>query len=95
MIGFEADIVRSAAPCGKWRVHLHRQRHGRTISILIAVLSPEIATLHDSTLWTIRIFWGAGLTVGAMACTILSDPIRRSLGPSDEEMSDRTRGLAC
>lgn len=36
--------------------------------------------VHESTTWTILLFLGAGLTVGAMACTILSDPIRKCLG---------------
>jgi hypothetical protein len=35
---------------------------------------------HESTFWTILFFLGAGLTVGAMACTIFSDPIRKALG---------------
>ena len=36
--------------------------------------------VHESTIWTILVLLGAGLTVGAMACTILSDPIRKILG---------------
>ena len=36
--------------------------------------------VHESTTWTILFFLGAGLTVGAMACTIFSDPIRKALG---------------
>jgi len=36
--------------------------------------------VHESTIWTILIFLGVGLTVGGMACTILSDPIRKFLG---------------
>lgn len=36
--------------------------------------------VHESTVWTVLVFLAAGLTVGAMACTILSDPIRKVLG---------------
>jgi hypothetical protein len=36
--------------------------------------------VHESTTWTILVVLGAGLTIGAMACTILSDPVRKSLG---------------
>jgi hypothetical protein len=36
--------------------------------------------VHESTVWGILIALGIGLTAGAMACTILSDPIRKSLG---------------
>lgn len=36
--------------------------------------------VHESAIWTILIFLVAGLTVGAMACTILSEPIRKALG---------------
>lgn len=36
--------------------------------------------VHESTTWTILVVLAASLTVGAMACTILSDPIRKSLG---------------
>ena len=36
--------------------------------------------VHQSTTWTILFFLGAALTVGAMACTILSDPMRKALG---------------
>jgi hypothetical protein len=36
--------------------------------------------VHESTIWTILIFLGVGLTVGGMACTIFSDPIRKLLG---------------
>ena len=36
--------------------------------------------VHESTTWTILVLLGAGLTIGAMACTILSDPIRKALG---------------
>src|SRR5262249_32496642 len=41
------------------------------------VFQPEV---QESTVWTIVFFLGIGLTVGAMACTILSDPIRKTLG---------------
>ena len=41
------------------------------------VFQPKV---HESTIWTILILLGVGLTVGAMACTILSDPIRKMLG---------------
>ncbi len=34
----------------------------------------------ESTIWMAFIVLGACLTLGAMACTILSDPIRKSLG---------------
>ena len=37
-------------------------------------------TVHESSVWTILFILAAGLTVGAMACTILSDPIRKMLG---------------
>lgn len=36
--------------------------------------------VHESSVWTILALLVAGLTVGAMACTIVSDPIRRVLG---------------
>jgi hypothetical protein len=36
--------------------------------------------VHEKTIWTLVVLFGAGLTVGAMACTILSDPIRKLLG---------------
>ena len=36
--------------------------------------------IHESTIWTILFFLGAGLAVGGMACTIFSDPIRKFLG---------------
>jgi hypothetical protein len=36
--------------------------------------------VHESTIWTILVVLGVVLTVGAMAGTILSDPIRKSLG---------------
>lgn len=36
--------------------------------------------VHESTIWTTLVVLAAGLTVGAMACTILSDPIRKLLG---------------
>ena len=36
--------------------------------------------VHESTTWTFLVLLGAGLTIGAMACTILSDPIRKALG---------------
>jgi len=36
--------------------------------------------VHESTTWSILFFLGVGLTVGAMACTILSDPIRKFVG---------------
>ena len=36
--------------------------------------------VHESTVWTTFVLLGACLTVGAMACTILSDPIRKALG---------------
>jgi hypothetical protein len=36
--------------------------------------------VRESTTWTILCFLVVGLTVGAMACTILSDPIRKWLG---------------
>lgn len=36
--------------------------------------------VHESTIWTILVVLGAGLTIGAMACTILSDPLRKALG---------------
>jgi hypothetical protein len=36
--------------------------------------------VHESSIWTSLVVLGAGLTVAAMACTILSDPIRKSLG---------------
>jgi hypothetical protein len=36
--------------------------------------------VHESSVWTTLVLLGVGLTVGAMACTILSDPIRKSLG---------------
>ncbi len=41
------------------------------------VFPPKV---HESAIWTILILLAAGLTVGAMACTILSDPIRKFLG---------------
>jgi hypothetical protein len=36
--------------------------------------------VHESSIWTTLVVLGAGLTVAAMACTILSDPIRKALG---------------
>jgi hypothetical protein len=36
--------------------------------------------VHESTVWTILVLLGAGLALGVMACTILSDPIRKALG---------------
>ena len=36
--------------------------------------------VHESTIWTILVFLGIGLTVGGMAATIVSDPIRKFLG---------------
>ena len=36
--------------------------------------------VDETTIWTILAVLVAGLTVGAMACTILSDPLRRVLG---------------
>ena len=36
--------------------------------------------VHESTIWTILIFLAVALAVGGMVCTILSDPIRKSLG---------------
>jgi hypothetical protein len=36
--------------------------------------------VHESTIWTILVVLGAGLTVAGMAGTILSDPIRKFLG---------------
>ena len=36
--------------------------------------------VHESTVWTTFIVLGACLTVAAMACTMLSDPIRKALG---------------
>jgi hypothetical protein len=36
--------------------------------------------VHESTIWTILFFLGVGLAVGGMACTILSDPLRKFLG---------------
>ena len=36
--------------------------------------------VHESTIWTILIVLGAGLTIAGMAGTILSDPIRKHLG---------------
>jgi hypothetical protein len=51
---------------------------GKTVgSAFYNVFPPAV---HQSTIWTILVFLGAGLTAGAMACTILSDPIRKSLG---------------
>lgn len=41
------------------------------------VFPPKV---QESTIWTILVLLGVGLTVGAMACTILSDPIRKMLG---------------
>ena len=37
-------------------------------------------TVQESNVRTIIFFLGVGLTVGAMVCTILSDPIRKTLG---------------
>jgi hypothetical protein len=42
-----------------------------------SVFQPNV---HESTIWTILILLGVGLTLGAMACTILSDPLRKVLG---------------
>jgi peptidoglycan/LPS O-acetylase OafA/YrhL len=36
--------------------------------------------VHESTIWTILVVLIAALAVGAMACTIVSDPIRKLLG---------------
>jgi hypothetical protein len=36
--------------------------------------------VHESTIWTIIVVLGAALAAGGMACTILSDPIRKFLG---------------
>jgi hypothetical protein len=36
--------------------------------------------VHASTVWTILVLLVAALAVGAMACTIVSDPIRKLLG---------------
>ena len=36
--------------------------------------------VHESTTWTMLVLLVAGLTVAAMACTIFSDPLRKSLG---------------
>jgi len=36
--------------------------------------------VHESAIWTILVFLGAGLAVGGMVCTIVSDPIRKFLG---------------
>jgi hypothetical protein len=36
--------------------------------------------VQESTIWTILVFLAVALAVGGMACTILSDPIRKSLG---------------
>jgi hypothetical protein len=36
--------------------------------------------VHESTTWTILCLLVVGLTVAAMACTILSDPLRKALG---------------
>jgi hypothetical protein len=41
------------------------------------VFHPKV---HESTIWTMLILLLVGLTVGAMVCTILSDPIRKMLG---------------
>jgi hypothetical protein len=36
--------------------------------------------VHESTVWTILVVLGIGLTIGGMAATILSDPIRKRVG---------------
>lgn len=36
--------------------------------------------VSESATWTILLLLGAALAVGAMACTILSDPLRKALG---------------
>jgi hypothetical protein len=36
--------------------------------------------VHECTIWTIVVVLSSLLTVGAMACTILSDPLRKLLG---------------
>ena len=36
--------------------------------------------VHETTIWTVLLILGAGLTASALACTILSDPIRKVLG---------------
>lgn len=36
--------------------------------------------VHDSTVWTTLLILAFALTAGAMACTILSDPLRKALG---------------
>jgi hypothetical protein len=51
---------------------------GRRVgSAFYRVFPPAV---HESTVWTIVVGLGAALTIGAMACTILSDPIRKFLG---------------
>ena len=37
-------------------------------------------TVHESTTWTILVLLGVGLAAVGLACTILSDPIRKFLG---------------
>jgi len=46
-------------------------------SVFYNVFPPKVS---DGTIWTTFIVLGVCLTVGAMACTILSDPIRKALG---------------
>ena len=41
------------------------------------VFKPKV---DEGTIWTVLVLLVVGLTVGAMACTILSDPLRRFLG---------------
>lgn len=46
-------------------------------SVFYNVFPPEV---HQSTVWMILVFLVIGLTIGAAACTILSDPVRKALG---------------
>jgi hypothetical protein len=46
-------------------------------SVFYRMFPPAVS---ESAVWTSFIVLGVCLTVGAMACTILSDPIRKKLG---------------